>query len=69
MVHGIFFCCFHLQKRITLKMKSDAVLGKGSFGEVYFGQIVETGEAVAVKVVLQDRRFKNREEQVIQMPH
>lgn len=37
------------------------VLDNGSFGVVYQGITVETGETVAIKKVLQDRRYKNRE--------
>lgn len=34
------------------------MLGKGSFGEVFDATIKETGQRVAVKRVLQDKRFK-----------
>ena len=37
------------------------VIGNGSFGVVYQAKLVETGEMVAIKKVLQDKRFKNRE--------
>jgi len=37
------------------------VIGTGSFGVVYQATVLETGETVAIKKVLQDRRFKNRE--------
>lgn len=42
-----------------------SVIGRGSFGIVYKAQVVETGEIVAIKKVLQDRRFKNRELQIL----
>lgn len=42
------------------------VLDKGSFGTVYQGTTVETGETVAIKKVLQDRRYKNRELELMQ---
>lgn len=41
------------------------VIGNGSFGVVYAAKLVDTGEAVAIKRVLQDKRFKNRELQIM----
>jgi serine/threonine protein kinase len=41
------------------------VIGSGSFGVVYQAVIVETGEVVAIKKVLQDKRYKNRELEII----
>jgi serine/threonine protein kinase len=35
--------------------------GKGTFGTVYLGHIRGTGERIAIKKVLQDKRYKNRE--------
>jgi len=46
--------------------QAERVLGSGSFGVVYQAQIVETGETVAIKKVLQDKRYKNRELQIMQ---
>lgn len=37
------------------------VLGNGSFGVVCEARCLETGEKVAIKKVLQDPRYKNRE--------
>ncbi len=34
------------------------VIGNGSFGVVYQARLVESGELVAIKKVLQDKRFK-----------
>ncbi|CAH8454866.1 Glycogen synthase kinase-3 alpha, variant 2 [Schistosoma haematobium] len=46
------------------------VIGNGSFGVVYQARLLETDEIVAVKKVLQDRRFKNRELQIMrQLDH
>jgi len=42
-------------------------VGRGSFGSVYLAKAVETGETVAIKKVLQDRRFKNRELQIMRL--
>ena len=41
------------------------MIGHGSFGAVFLAKVVETGEVVAIKKVLQDRRFKNRELQIM----
>ncbi|CAF0795841.1 unnamed protein product [Didymodactylos carnosus] len=41
------------------------VIGNGSFGVVYQAKLVHTNEHVAIKKVLQDKRFKNRELQIM----
>ncbi|CAF1668876.1 unnamed protein product [Adineta ricciae] len=41
------------------------VIGNGSFGVVYQAKIVHSNEQVAIKKVLQDKRFKNRELQIM----
>jgi len=41
------------------------VIGNGSFGVVYQAKLCETNEMVAIKKVLQDKRFKNRELQIM----
>lgn len=43
------------------------VVGNGSFGVVFQAKCLETNETVAIKKVLQDKRFKNRELQIIRM--
>ena len=43
---------------VTLAYSADRIMGKGSFGIVFEATITETGQRVAVKRVLQDRRFK-----------
>ena len=49
------------------------MIGHGSFGAVFLAKIVETDEVVAIKKVLQDKRFKNRElqimRQIAKQPH
>jgi len=41
------------------------IIGSGSFGVVYQATISETGENVAIKKVFQDKRYKNRELQIL----
>jgi serine/threonine protein kinase len=41
------------------------VIGNGSFGVVYSAKLVEQNEMIAIKKVLQDKRFKNRELQIM----
>jgi len=51
--------------RATFTYNAERVLGSGSFGIVYQAQVVETGETVAIKKVFQDKRYKNRELQIM----
>jgi serine/threonine protein kinase len=41
------------------------IIGSGSFGVVYQANISETNEIVAIKKVFQDKRYKNRELQIL----
>ena len=41
------------------------VIGNGSFGVVYQARIVDSSDMIAIKKVLQDKRFKNRELQIM----
>lgn len=41
------------------------IIGSGSFGVVYQARLLETNDSVAIKKVLQDKRFKNRELQIM----
>jgi glycogen synthase kinase 3 beta len=43
----------------------DRVIGNGSFGVVYLARNKESNELVAIKKVLQDKRYKNRELQIM----
>eukprot|EP00514_Thraustochytrium_sp_LLF1b_P001005 CAMPEP_0184523194 /NCGR_PEP_ID=MMETSP0198_2-20121128/8738_1 /TAXON_ID=1112570 /ORGANISM="Thraustochytrium sp., Strain LLF1b" /LENGTH=378 /DNA_ID=CAMNT_0026914177 /DNA_START=616 /DNA_END=1752 /DNA_ORIENTATION=+ len=49
----------------TVSYRAEMVIGNGSFGVVFKATVVQTGEVVAIKKVLQDRRFKNRELQIM----
>eukprot|EP00759_Apiculatamorpha_spiralis_P005992 PhF_6_TR13537/c0_g1_i1/m.21637/K03083/GSK3B; glycogen synthase kinase 3 beta len=51
----------------TISYTAEKVIGHGSFGVVFLAKVVETGETVAIKKVLQDKRFKNRELQIVRM--
>jgi serine/threonine protein kinase len=41
------------------------VIGNGSFGVVYQARLIGSNDLVAIKKVLQDRRYKNRELQIM----
>ncbi|KAG6780145.1 hypothetical protein POTOM_012999 [Populus tomentosa] len=55
------------QSRQTVSYIAEHVVGTGSFGVVVQAKCRETGEIVAIKKVLQDKRYKNRELQIMQM--
>ena len=50
-----------------LHYSSVKVIGNGSFGVVFQAQLLPTHETVAIKKVLQDRRYKNRELQIMKV--
>lgn len=49
----------------NISYAAERIIGNGSFGVVFEAKVVETGEVVAIKKVLQDKRFKNRELQIM----
>ncbi|CAI9757238.1 unnamed protein product [Fraxinus pennsylvanica] len=51
----------------TISFMAERVVGTGSFGIVFQAKCLETEETVAIKKVLQDRRYKNRELQLIRL--
>ncbi|KAF5744352.1 Shaggy-like protein kinase 32 isoform 1 [Tripterygium wilfordii] len=55
------------QPKQTISYMAERVVGTGSFGVVFQAKCLETGELVAIKKVLQDRRYKNRELQIIRL--
>jgi len=46
---------------------ADHMIGNGSFGVVFRATVQETSEVVAIKKVLQDKRYKNRELQIMRL--
>lgn len=55
------------KRKKAVKYSAERVIGNGSFGIVYQAVENATGTSVAIKKVLQDRRYKNRELQVMKM--
>ncbi|KAI5674867.1 hypothetical protein M9H77_05817 [Catharanthus roseus] len=51
----------------TISYMAERVVGQGSFGLVFQAKCLETGESVAIKKVLQDKRYKNRELQTMRL--
>ncbi|PWA71156.1 GSK3/SHAGGY-like protein kinase 1 [Artemisia annua] len=51
----------------TVSYMAERIVGTGSFGTVFQAKCIETGETLAIKKVLQDRRYKNRELQLMRM--
>nr|KAJ0197131.1 hypothetical protein LSAT_V11C700352650 [Lactuca sativa] len=49
----------------TVSYMAERVVGTGSFGTVFQAKCIESGETVAIKKVLQDKRYKNRELQLM----
>ncbi|XP_010317426.1 shaggy-related protein kinase eta isoform X2 [Solanum lycopersicum] len=49
----------------TVSYMAERIVGTGSFGVVFQAKCLENGETVAIKKVLQDRRYKNRELQLM----
>ncbi|XP_052170669.1 shaggy-related protein kinase theta-like [Diospyros lotus] len=57
----------HGQQKETISYMAERVVGTGSFGVVFQAKCLETGESVAIKKVLQDKRYKNRELQIMRL--
>ncbi|KAJ3204754.1 regulator of ime2 [Clydaea vesicula] len=52
---------------VELSYTNYKVIGNGSFGVVFQAKLIENGEYAAIKKVLQDKRFKNRELQIMRL--
>lgn len=59
--------CTQNGMRSVLRYTAERVVGNGYFGVVFQATCVETRETVAIKRVLQDKRFKNRELQIMRL--
>ena len=46
---------------------NERIIGNGSSGVVYRAEVRCSGKEVAIKKILQDKRFKNRELQIMKM--
>ncbi|XP_023530212.1 shaggy-related protein kinase epsilon-like [Cucurbita pepo subsp. pepo] len=55
------------QPKQTISYMAERTVGQGSFGIVFQAKCLETGETVAIKKVLQDKRYKNRELQTMRL--
>ncbi|CAM0881047.1 unnamed protein product [Alopecurus aequalis] len=55
------------QPKQSFSYMTEGVVGQGSFGVVFQAKCLETGERIAIKKVLQDARYKNRELQTMQV--
>ncbi|CAD5174309.1 shaggy-related protein kinase kappa isoform X1 [Musa acuminata AAA Group] len=55
------------QPKQAVSYIAEHVVGTGSFGVVFQAKCRETGEIMAIKKVLQDKRYKNRELQIMHM--
>ncbi|CAK9440264.1 uncharacterized protein LODBEIA_P43640 [Lodderomyces beijingensis] len=53
----------------TIQYTQSQMVGHGSFGVVFQTQIMPANEICAMKRVLQDKRFKNRELQIMKLVH
>lgn len=51
--------------QVEVQYTDTKVIGNGSFGVVYSAKLVDSNEPIAIKKVLQDKRFKNRELQIM----
>jgi serine/threonine protein kinase len=59
--HKVTTRCTTRQDCADVSYETQRVVGNGSFGVVYKALCTTTNEIVAIKKVLQDKRFKNRE--------
>jgi len=65
--HVVTTACVQNGVRSVLRYAAERAVGNGSFGVVFQATCVESRETVAIKRVLQDKRFKNRELQIMRL--
>lgn len=46
------------ERNMEISYSETKIIGNGSFGVVHQAKLTDTGEMVAIKKVLQDKRFK-----------
>ncbi|CAI4230189.1 unnamed protein product [Auanema sp. JU1783] len=54
-----------VDQQVEVSYYDQKIVGNGSFGVVFLAKLQDTNENVAIKKVLQDKRFKNRELQIM----
>ncbi|KJH53233.1 kinase domain protein [Dictyocaulus viviparus] len=54
-----------VDQQVEVSYCDQKVVGNGSFGVVFLAKLQDNNEPVAIKKVLQDKRFKNRELQIM----
>lgn len=59
----------HTGELETIQYTQSQMVGHGSFGVVFQTQLLPMNEIAAIKRVLQDKRFKNRELQIMRLVH
>lgn len=59
----------HTGQLESIQYTQSQMVGHGSFGVVFQTQILPSNEIAAIKRVLQDKRFKNRELQIMRLVH
>lgn len=59
----------HTGQAESIQYTQSQMVGHGSFGVVFQTQLLPSNELAAIKRVLQDKRFKNRELQIMKMVH
>ncbi|KAK8521999.1 hypothetical protein V6N12_066569 [Hibiscus sabdariffa] len=55
------------QPKQRISYMAERVVGTGSFGVVFQAKCLDRGDSVAIKKVLQDKRYKNRELQIMHL--
>lgn len=59
----------HTGQPESIQYTQSQMVGHGSFGVVFQTQLLPSNEIAAIKRVLQDKRFKNRELQIMKLVH
>lgn len=57
----------HTGEKLSITYSQSSMVGHGSFGMVFKTKLIPSNEEIAIKRVLQDKRFKNRELQIMKV--